>query len=191
MLLCHPAFVHYLNCLLVKALGQPKKIIILSCLHLEKFSVRHMFFWSSIFSIYCVPSWLLYWASLVAQTVKNLPAMWENWVKSLGWEDPLEEDMATHSSILAWRIPMNKGAWWATVHRVGKNQTWVSDWQHSTIGENSVSVIVDFSVHVFKKQIGSALLSKVPGLRCNQVPSTHEDLYSCWLSSFSKINYIL
>ena len=63
------------------------------------------------------------WTSLVAQTVKNLPAMWENWVKSLGWEDPLEEDMATHSSILAWRIPMNKGAWWATVHRVGKNQT--------------------------------------------------------------------
>ena len=45
------------------------------------------------------------WASLVAQLVKNLPAMWENWVQSLGWEDPLEEGMATHSSILAWRIP--------------------------------------------------------------------------------------
>ena len=44
-------------------------------------------------------------ASLVAQTVKNLPAMWETWVQSLGWEDPLEEGMATHSSILAWRIP--------------------------------------------------------------------------------------
>ena len=43
--------------------------------------------------------------SLVAQTVKNLPAMWETWVQSLGWEDPLEEGMATHPSILAWRIP--------------------------------------------------------------------------------------
>ena len=45
------------------------------------------------------------WASLVAQLVKNLPAMWENCVQSLGWEDPLEKGMATHSSILDWRIP--------------------------------------------------------------------------------------
>ena len=43
-------------------------------------------------------------ASLVAQLVKNLPAMRETWVRSLGWEDPLEKGMATHSSILAWRI---------------------------------------------------------------------------------------
>ena len=45
------------------------------------------------------------WASLVAQLVKNLPAMWETWVQSLGWEDPLENAKTTHSSILAWRIP--------------------------------------------------------------------------------------
>ena len=45
------------------------------------------------------------WASLVAQLVKNLPAMQEIWVRSLGWEDPLEKGMAIHSSILAWRIP--------------------------------------------------------------------------------------
>ena len=45
------------------------------------------------------------WASLVAQTVENPPAMWETWVQSLGREDPVEEGMATHSSILAWRIP--------------------------------------------------------------------------------------
>ena len=44
-------------------------------------------------------------ASLIAQLVKNLPAMWETWVRFLGWEDPLEKEMATHSSILAWRIP--------------------------------------------------------------------------------------
>ena len=48
--------------------------------------------------------------------VKNLPAMQETWVPSLGWEDPLEEEMATHSTILAWRIPMDRGAWRATVH---------------------------------------------------------------------------
>ena len=45
------------------------------------------------------------WASLVAQLVKNPPAMWETWVRSLGWEDPLENGKATDSSILAWRIP--------------------------------------------------------------------------------------
>ena len=45
------------------------------------------------------------WASLVAQLVKNPPAMRETWVRSLGWEDPLEKGKATHSSILAWRIP--------------------------------------------------------------------------------------
>ena len=44
-------------------------------------------------------------ASLVAQRLKHLPPMWETWVRSLGWEDPLEKEMATHSSILAWRIP--------------------------------------------------------------------------------------
>ena len=54
-------------------------------------------------------------ASLVAQVVKNLPAMQETWVQSLGWEDPLEKGMATHSSILAWRIPIDRGAWQVTV----------------------------------------------------------------------------
>ena len=48
---------------------------------------------------------LVFWASLVAQTGKNPPAMQETWVQSPGWEDPLEKGMATHSSILAWRIP--------------------------------------------------------------------------------------
>ena len=47
----------------------------------------------------------------MAQSVKNLLAMLEIWVRSLGWEDPLEEGMASHSSILAWRIPMGRGAW--------------------------------------------------------------------------------
>ena len=61
--------------------------------------------------------------SLVAQMVKNLPVIWETLVLSLGWEDPLEEGMAIHSSFLAWRIPMDRGVWWATVHGVTKSQT--------------------------------------------------------------------
>ena len=59
----------------------------------------------------------------VAQIVKNLPTIWETWIRSLGWEVPLEEGIVTHSNILAWRIPMDRGAWWAAVHRVPKSQT--------------------------------------------------------------------
>ena len=62
-------------------------------------------------------------ASLVAQMVKNPPAKQETSVRSLGWEDALKEGMATHSSILAWRIPMDRGAWQATVHGVTKSWT--------------------------------------------------------------------
>ena len=53
--------------------------------------------------------------------VKNLPAMWEIWVQSLGWEDPLEEGMATHSRTLAWIIPMDRQAWCAAVHGVARS----------------------------------------------------------------------
>ena len=62
-------------------------------------------------------------AYLVAQTVKNVPTMLETWVLSLGWEDPLEKGMAIHCSILAWRIPMNRGVWGAAVHGVAKSWT--------------------------------------------------------------------
>ena len=70
--------------------------------------------------------------SPVAQLVRNQPAMQETWVRSLGWEDPLEEGKAAHSSILAWRTPwtifclgnpMDRGAWWATFHGVAKGLT--------------------------------------------------------------------
>ena len=57
----------------------------------------------------------------MAQMVKNLPAMQETLVPSLGWEDPLEKGMATRSSILAWRSPMVRGAWQVKVHRVTKS----------------------------------------------------------------------
>ena len=59
--------------------------------------------------------------------VKNLPAMQETWIQSLGREDPLEEGIATYSSILAWRIPMDRGAWLATVRAATKSRTQLSD----------------------------------------------------------------
>ena len=73
------------------------------------------------------------WVSLVAQTVKNLPAMQESWVRSLSWEDPLEEGMATHSSILSWRIPMDRGNWQAIVHGVAKSD--MTEWLSQHIAQ--------------------------------------------------------
>ena len=67
------------------------------------------------------------WASLVAQLAKNLPEIWETWVQSLDWEDTLEEGMVTHSSILAWGTPMDRGASRATVHGVAKSWTQLRD----------------------------------------------------------------
>ena len=68
--------------------------------------------------------------------------MWETWVQSLGWEDPLEEGMVTHSSILAWRIPMDKGAWRATVHGVTNEQ----------LSTQHVFVCVYISIYVDKEK---------------------------------------
>ena len=61
-------------------------------------------------------------ASLVAQRIKRLPAMQETQVRFLGWEDPLEKEMATHASILAWRIPWTEEPEWATIHWVAKSR---------------------------------------------------------------------
>ena len=70
-----------------------------------------------------------HWAYLVAQLVKNLPTIWETWVWYLGWEDPLEKGKATHSSILAWRIP------WTTVHGVTESWTWLSDFHFQFLSD--------------------------------------------------------
>ena len=80
----------------------------------------------------------LLWASLVAQMVKNRPAMRETWVQSLGWKDPLKVGMATHSSILAWRIPMDRGAWRATVYGVSKS--WTKHTAHTVLTICSVAL---------------------------------------------------
>ena len=72
------------------------------------------------------------WASLVAQLVKNMPAMRETWVQSLGREDPLEKEMATHSSILAWKIPWTEEPGrLQSVCGVAKSQTQLSNFTHS------------------------------------------------------------
>ena len=73
---------------------------------------------------------------------KNPPAMWETWVRSLGWEDLLEEGMATHAKTLAWRSPMDRGARQATVHGVAKSRTRLSDFHfHFPL---SVSIYVTY-----------------------------------------------
>ena len=75
-----------------------------------------MLYSRSIFVIY-----FIYRASLIVQSVYNLPAMQETWVQLLGWEDPLEKETATHSNILALGNPMDRGAWQARVHRFAEN----------------------------------------------------------------------
>ena len=78
--------------------------------------------------------------------VKCLPTRWETQVLSLGQEDTLEKEMATHSSTLAWRIPMDGGAWWATVHGVAKSWTQLSDFpslpEWGSVAEDDVGHIV-------------------------------------------------
>ena len=87
--------------------------------------------------VFITPSWVVteHWfelcescskfplASVVARMVKNPPAMRQTLVRSLGWEDVLEEGMAAHTSIFAWRFHMDRGAWWATVHGITNSQT--------------------------------------------------------------------
>ena len=87
----------------------------------------------------------------MTQKVKNSPAMWETWVRSLGWEDPLEKEMATHSSILAWRIPWTEEPGWATVHGIAKSQTRLSDF------------IFSFHFHALEKEM--ATHSSIPAWR--------------------------
>ena len=77
------------------------------------------------------------WTFLVAQLVKNLPAMWETWVWSLGWKDPLEKGKATHSVILAWRIP-----WSPWGHRVRHN--WATYFTSLQLTDDPLSLLPDF-----------------------------------------------
>ena len=73
------------------------------------------------------------WAAQVVRIHLPMQQMQETQVKSLGWEDHLEKEKATYSSILTWKNPMDRGAWQATVHGDAKSQTWLSTYQQQTI----------------------------------------------------------
>jgi len=94
------------------------KTMLSVCLY-EKETYNRVCVACSLFKIF----FLLTYSSLVTQMVKNPPAMQDTWVRSLGWKDPVAEGTATHSGILAWRVPMDRGARWATAPEVTESDT--------------------------------------------------------------------
>ena len=113
-------------------------------------------------------------ASLVAQMLKHLPAMWETWVRYLGWEDPLEKKMATHSSILAWRIPWMEepgGLQSTGSQRVGHD--WATSFSFSLSSKEQVSfnfVIQPQSVVILEpKKIKSIFVAKFSPCICYEM----------------------
>ena len=109
------------------------------------------------------------WPFLVAQTVKNPPAIQETWVQSLGQEGPLEEGMATHSSILAWRIPMDRGAWRATVHGVTKSWTHLRDLAQHTGRQAQEEGCPTQDLNTMSGELGPGLSFRPP---CHTFPLT-------------------
>ena len=106
------------------------------------------------------------WASLVAQLVKNLPAMQGTWVQSLGWDDPLEKAMATHPSILAWRIP------WTVQSMGSESQTRLSDFTLLHLTTSRFTIIMPREFHglnllnyslnnIFTEKLSYAIVFKV------------------------------
>ena len=98
------------SCILIYIKEKRKKNIFSLWLELLGFTLTTFIYKCSSFNYsyhvhYIANAYISYRASLLAQRIKRLPAMQETWVRSLGWEDPLEKEMATHSNILAWRIP--------------------------------------------------------------------------------------
>ena len=88
---------------------------------------RNYLYTNLIFNFFFLLSMFIIVGFPGGSVVKNLPAMLEIWVQSLGGKDSLEEGTATHSSILAWRNPMDRGTWWAVVCGVTKSQTLLSN----------------------------------------------------------------
>ena len=116
----------------------------------------------------------------MAQTVKHLPTMWETRVRSLGQEDALEKEMATHSSILAWRIPWTEEQW-ATVHGVTKSRTRLSDFIFTRFVtaflSRSKCLLISWlqsssAVILELKKINSVTVSTVSPSICHEVTGT-------------------
>ena len=98
--------------------------------------------------------------SLVAQTIKHLPAMWETWVRSLGQEDLLEEEMATHFCTLGLENPMDGEAWQATVHGVTKSWTQLRDFTFIFTPKTSLKLLLDTLILVTFQNLPPALINK-------------------------------
>ena len=93
--------------------------------------------------------------------------MQETWVPSLREEDPLEKKMATHSSILAWKIPsMDRGTWWATVPRVAKSWTWLNDWYFTL---QHIRILIKYLG--FEKGLSYGIKPRTPTLQVDSLPS--------------------
>ena len=115
----------------------------------------------------------------MAQRLKHLPATRETWVWPLGWEDPLEREMATHSSTLAWRIPRMEEPSGATVHGVTKSRTWPSNFTHSLTQEDKQRKLL----RIVLKLIGLCLWARIPLEKiqhCLQCKCQHP-LCLCWM----------
>ena len=97
---------------------------------LRKSLIQFLLMGGAVFPLCCLPGTKLWWTSLVAQMVKHLPTVRETWVRSLGWEDPLEKEVATHSSTLAWKIPWTEERS-RLQSRVAKSWTRLSDFTSS------------------------------------------------------------
>ena len=119
--------------------------------------------------------------SLVSQTVKNPPAVWETWVQSLGWEDPLEEGMATHSSILAYRIPMDREAQWDTVHEVTESDT--TEWLSSSTFSPKIA-------HLLEKEMATHSCTVAQKIPCmeefrKRQPTGSQSVRQVWVTPLS------
>ena len=87
--------------------------------------------------------------SLVAQIVERLSTMWETQVRSLDREDPLEKEMAIHSSTPAWKNPMDGGASYTIVHGVAKSQTWLNDFIFFMLADTGITIANTYTVYIY------------------------------------------
>ena len=115
-----------------------------------------------------------------------MPAVWETWVLYLGQEDPLEEGMATHCSILAWRIPMNSRAWLVTVHGVTKSRTGLKRSSSSSSDFLTTGKTIALTRRTFVGKVMSLLFNMLSRLVITFLPRSKRLLIS-WLQSPSAV----